>query len=83
MSSGCRGIALAFEAHGIGKLLLPLVRRQARKQLPENGHQLKEILERAQPSAARRHGTPVLTAPVRTVMPSLAACKPSSDAGGP
>jgi hypothetical protein len=40
-------IALEFEGHGIGKLLLPLViRRQARKQLPKNGRQLKEALER-------------------------------------
>jgi uncharacterized protein YndB with AHSA1/START domain len=39
-------IALDFEAHGIGKLLLPLVRRQARKQLPRNEQQLKEALER-------------------------------------
>jgi hypothetical protein len=28
-------IALDFDAHGIGKLLVPLVRRQARKQLRE------------------------------------------------
>jgi uncharacterized protein YndB with AHSA1/START domain len=39
-------IALEFEGHGIGKLLLPLVSRQARKQLPRNEQQLKEILER-------------------------------------
>jgi hypothetical protein len=39
-------IALDFEAHGIGRLLAPLVRRQARKQLPENERRLKEILER-------------------------------------
>jgi len=40
-------IALDFEARGIGKLLVPLViRRQARKQLPKNERQLKEILER-------------------------------------
>jgi hypothetical protein len=39
-------IALEFEAHGIGKLLLPLVRRQARKQLPRNEQHLKEMLER-------------------------------------
>jgi uncharacterized protein YndB with AHSA1/START domain len=39
-------IAIDFEAHGIGKLLLPLVRRQARKQLPKNEQQLKEVLER-------------------------------------
>jgi len=40
-------IALDFEAHGIGKLLVPLVvRRQARRQLPENEQQLKKVLER-------------------------------------
>jgi uncharacterized protein YndB with AHSA1/START domain len=39
-------IALDFEGHGIGRLLAPLVRRQARKQLPENERRLKEILER-------------------------------------
>jgi len=39
--------ALDFEGHGIGKLLVPLVvRRQARRQLPRNARQLKEILER-------------------------------------
>jgi len=39
-------IALDFKAHGIGRLLLPLViRRQARKQLPENQQRLKEVLE--------------------------------------
>jgi uncharacterized protein YndB with AHSA1/START domain len=39
-------IALQFEGHGIGKLLVPLVSRQARKQLPRNEQKLKEILER-------------------------------------
>jgi uncharacterized protein YndB with AHSA1/START domain len=39
-------IALEFEGHGIGKLLVPLVSRQARRQLPRNEQQLKEILER-------------------------------------
>jgi uncharacterized protein YndB with AHSA1/START domain len=38
-------IALEFEAHGIGKSLLPLVRRQARRQLPRNEQRLKELLE--------------------------------------
>jgi uncharacterized protein YndB with AHSA1/START domain len=38
-------IALDFEAHGIGTLLLPLVRRQARKQLPRNERRLREVLE--------------------------------------
>jgi hypothetical protein len=39
-------IGVDFEARGIGKLLLPLLRRQARKQLPRNEQQLKEVLER-------------------------------------
>jgi uncharacterized protein YndB with AHSA1/START domain len=39
-------ITLDFEGHGFGKLLLPLVRRQARRQLPRNEEQLKAILER-------------------------------------
>lgn len=40
-------IALQFEAHGIGKLLVPLVvRRQARSEMPRNEQKLKEVLER-------------------------------------
>src|SRR5690349_3999519 len=40
-------INLDFKAQGIGKLLLPLiVRRQARKTLPREVRELKEILER-------------------------------------
>jgi carbon monoxide dehydrogenase subunit G len=38
-------IAFDLEGRGIGKLLLPLVRRQVRKQLPRNAEQLKEMLE--------------------------------------
>ena len=39
-------IALDFEGHGIGKLLVPLVvRRQARPELPRNLQRLKELLE--------------------------------------
>jgi len=39
-------IALDFEGHGIGKLLVPLVvRRQARRQLPINEQRLKRVLE--------------------------------------
>jgi uncharacterized protein YndB with AHSA1/START domain len=45
-------IALDFEAHGPRRLLLPLVSRQARKQLPTNERRLKEILER-EPGSAR------------------------------
>jgi uncharacterized protein YndB with AHSA1/START domain len=39
-------IAIEFEGHGLGKLLVPLVSRQARKQLPRNERKLKELLER-------------------------------------
>jgi len=38
-------IELDFEGHGIGKLLLPLVRRQVRQELPRNHRHLKERLE--------------------------------------
>ena len=39
-------IALDFEGHGIGKLLVPLVvRRQARTEMPRNLQKLKEQLE--------------------------------------
>jgi len=39
-------IALDFEGHGIGKLLVPLVvRRQALRETPRNGQKLKERLE--------------------------------------
>jgi uncharacterized protein YndB with AHSA1/START domain len=39
-------IALDFEGHGIGKLLVPLVvRRQARAEMPRNQQKLKERLE--------------------------------------
>ena len=39
-------IELAFEGHGIGKLLVPLViRRQARNEMPENCRRLKRRLE--------------------------------------
>ena len=41
-------IAVDFEGHGIGKLLVPLVvRRQARKEMPSNVATLKRRLERA------------------------------------
>lgn len=40
-------IALDFEGHGIGRVLVPLViRPQARRQLPKNAARLKELLER-------------------------------------
>jgi hypothetical protein len=39
-------ISLGFEGHGIGRLLIPLViRRQARRQLPQNTARLKDVLE--------------------------------------
>jgi hypothetical protein len=39
-------IALKFQGHGIGRLLVPLViRRQARRQLPRNRKRVKEVLE--------------------------------------
>jgi hypothetical protein len=39
-------IALDFAAHGIGKLLVPLVvRRQAQAEMPKNQRKLKEQLE--------------------------------------
>ena len=41
-------IELDFEGHGIGKLLVPLVvRRQARREMPNNIRSLKERLEGA------------------------------------
>lgn len=38
-------IALEFEGHGIGKLLVPLIRSQSRKQLPKDEQRLKQLLE--------------------------------------
>jgi uncharacterized protein YndB with AHSA1/START domain len=41
-------LALDFEGHGIGKILLPLVvRRQAQAEMPRNMQKLKERLESA------------------------------------
>ena len=41
-------ITLDFKGHGIGKLLIPLViRRQARRQLPQNTEWLKKALEQS------------------------------------
>ncbi|MGH3626643.1 MAG: SRPBCC family protein, partial [Mycobacteriales bacterium] len=40
-------IALDFEGHGIGKLLVPLmVRRQAESEMPANMRRLKERIEK-------------------------------------
>ena len=41
-------LELDFEGHGFGKLLLPIVRRVARKQVPGNQRRLKERLESRQ-----------------------------------
>jgi uncharacterized membrane protein len=38
-------LELDFTGHGFGKLLLPLVRSQARKQVPKDQQRLKERLE--------------------------------------
>ena len=38
-------LELDFEGHGIGKLLLPLVRGNVRKQVPQDQARLKERLE--------------------------------------
>ncbi len=43
-------IALDFEGHGIGRLLIPLlVRRQAAREMPANMRRLKERLEKRPP----------------------------------
>ena len=39
-------VVMDFEAHGIGKLLVPLIRRQAAKRAPQSYQHLKEQLER-------------------------------------
>ena len=38
-------ISLDFEGHGLGKLMLPLARSQARKQVPKDQERLKAQLE--------------------------------------
>jgi hypothetical protein len=38
-------VSLDLEGHGLGKVLVPLVRAQARKQIPVDQARLKEILE--------------------------------------
>jgi len=45
-------IELEFEGHGIGKLLAPLARREARKQVPRDQARLKQRLEAGEPSPA-------------------------------
>jgi hypothetical protein len=43
-------IAVDFDGHGIGKLLVPLiVRRQAQKEMPANVEALKRHVEAQQP----------------------------------
>jgi Polyketide cyclase / dehydrase and lipid transport len=44
-SSSQVSITLDFTGHGFGKLLLPMVRSQARKQVPKDQQRLKERLE--------------------------------------
>jgi uncharacterized protein YndB with AHSA1/START domain len=39
-------IRLDFEGHGLGKLIVPMARRNARKQVPEDQVRLKERLEK-------------------------------------
>jgi hypothetical protein len=39
-------IALEFKSHGIARVLVPLILRQARRLLPRNEQRLKELLER-------------------------------------
>lgn len=46
-SSSRVSLALDFEGHGFGKLLVPLVRSQSRKQVPKDQQRLKERLEGA------------------------------------
>jgi hypothetical protein len=46
-------IAVDFEGHGIGRLLVPLmVRRQAEQEMPSNLIALKAVLEGSDPSSA-------------------------------
>jgi len=46
MNGGSRlSLTLDFEGRGLGKLLLPLVRSQARKEVPQDQQRLKERLE--------------------------------------
>jgi hypothetical protein len=42
---------LDFEGHGMGKLMLPLVRNQAGKQVPKDQARLKQRLESDTPAA--------------------------------
>lgn len=44
-SSSRLSLVLDFEGHGLGKLLVPLVRSQSRKQVPKDQQRLKERLE--------------------------------------
>jgi uncharacterized membrane protein len=46
-------VSLDLEGHGLGKLLLPLVKAQARKQIPADQARLKEILESRGGTAGR------------------------------
>ncbi len=44
-SSSRVSLVLDFEGHGIGKVLVPVARSQARKQVPKDQQRLKERLE--------------------------------------
>jgi len=44
-------LVLDFEGHGMGKLMLPLVRNQAGKQVPKDQARLKQMLESGTPAA--------------------------------
>jgi uncharacterized membrane protein len=46
-------VSLDLEGHGLGKLLLPLIKAQARKQIPADQARLKEILESRGGTAGR------------------------------
>ena len=51
-------ISVNFTGHGIGKVLVPLmVRREARKEMPENMAALKRLIEKADAGAASRWGS--------------------------
>jgi uncharacterized protein YndB with AHSA1/START domain len=46
-------ISVDFTGHGIGKILVPLVRREARKEMPDNVAALKQRLEASKRSTAQ------------------------------
>lgn len=46
----CVTIAVSFVGHGMGKLLIPFIVQQARKEAPRNSRSLKERLESQPPT---------------------------------